>query len=411
MSVQDLHTLLLQAPLSQLNSVLADLRGLLSASSTGSHPRLAQEFEASLPALLRRFHEEQGKVVRLSCLERGSIISSDGVLPLEQPVYAGQDSGPDHVYRDESQTKQFTYDHKADNSMSADTYKAASKSSDELRAQLDSNLRAYLRDHYPEFDPQRTNEGASGAVWRKPLRPLKLFKIESQESVQEDAMEDALAAKAKAQVGDKSENATSEEQGFDIEQLPEASQEFQATLRGTTTDEALQKDAIDMQNTEDESELVEEDDGKADAHQYVLQVVSGKSNASNFWSGRLLSRYVYTPSEGSLEAHTKLQIHYYENGNVQLNTENTVTFTVAAVGAGDAKSRAKAVVAAIRKHESDYQSELEMTYATLNEKAFKGLRRQLPVTRQKVDWDKVLNYRLGSDLAGAQQQTGGVAMQ
>jgi len=36
----------------------------------------------------------------------------------------------------------------------------------------------------------------------------------------------------------------------------------------------------------------------------------------------------------------------------------------------------------------------------MNEQSFKGLRRQLPVTRQKVEWDKVGGYRLGSDLRG-----------
>ncbi|CAO1614670.1 unnamed protein product [Parajaminaea phylloscopi] len=407
MSVQDLHDLLLQAPLSQLNSVLADLRGLLSASSsTGSHPRLAQEFEDSLPALLKRFHEEQGKVVRLPGLEQGSIISSDGVQPFEQPVYSSDGAGPDHIYRDEARAKQFTYDHKADRSLSSDSYAPSAQSADEMRVQLDVQLRSYLRDHYPDLDPQRTNEGACGAVWRKPLRPVKLLKAESQETVQEEAMEDALAERAQANKPAGEESSTSDAKPTDDteneEHLPGADAGVTASLGDTAEHEASQTDKVDMQNAEDEGELVEEEDGKAEADEYVLQIVSGKSNASNFWSGRLLSRYVYAPEKGTVRGETKLQIHYYENGNVQLNTLHPASLTVST--AGDAKTRAKAVLAAIRKHESEYHGELESTYSTLNEKAFKGLRRQLPVTRQKVDWDKVLNYRLGSDLASAQQQ-------
>lgn len=426
MSVEDLHALLLQAPLSQLNSVLADLRGLLSASSsTGSSPRLAQEFEASLPALLRRFHEEQGKVVRLPGLEEGSIISADGVEKHRQSAYTkepSEKSAPDHAYRNESQAKQFVYDHKNEKTLSADSYTLPSQGRDELRSHLDAALRLYLRDHYPDLDPQRTNEGACGAVWRKPLRQVKLIKTESQETVQEEAMEDALTDQAEAEaaaeavqkgestdVGKADPSAQDQDSAAAAtddakEHLPGAPPAVKASIGDTAPHEASRADALDMQNTDDDGELVEEDDGQSEASQYVIQIVSGKSNAGNYWSGRLLSRYVYTPKEGSIEAATKLQIHYYEDGNVQLNTDHSATLSV--TPDGDAKARAKAAIAAIRKHESDYHSELGDTFAKLNEKAIKGLRRQLPVTRQRVDWDKVLNYKLGSDLAGAQPQAG-----
>jgi hypothetical protein len=50
--------------------------------------------------------------------------------------------------------------------------------------------------------------------------------------------------------------------------------------------------------------------------------------------------------------------------------------------------------------ERKYQEELNRGFTNLSEGAFKGLRRQLPVTRQKIEWDKVASYRLGQDIGG-----------
>lgn len=44
--------------------------------------------------------------------------------------------------------------------------------------------------------------------------------------------------------------------------------------------------------------------------------------------------------------------------------------------------------------ESAYQEELNRGFARLSEGSFKGLRRQLPITRQKVEWEKVGGYRV-----------------
>lgn len=50
--------------------------------------------------------------------------------------------------------------------------------------------------------------------------------------------------------------------------------------------------------------------------------------------------------------------------------------------------------------EKKYQEEVNRGFTSLSEGAFKGLRRQLPVTRQKVEWDKIAGYRLGQDIGG-----------
>lgn len=56
------------------------------------------------------------------------------------------------------------------------------------------------------------------------------------------------------------------------------------------------------------------------------------------------------------------------------------------------------MLSAIAKVERAYQEELEMGFGRLSEGEFKGLRRQLPVTRQKVEWEKIGGYRVSAFL-------------
>lgn len=63
-------------------------------------------------------------------------------------------------------------------------------------------------------------------------------------------------------------------------------------------------------------------------------------------------------------------------------------------------SGASEIVREIARAERGYQEELNRGFVGLSDGAFKGLRRQLPVTRQKVEWEKVGGYRLGQDIRG-----------
>ena len=86
-----------------------------------------------------------------------------------------------------------------------------------------------------------------------------------------------------------------------------------------------------------------------------------------------------------------------------------------------ASGGASEAVRAIAQAEKSYQEELHRGFAALSEGAVKGLRRQLPVTRQKVilfrlilmlfkltmsqvDWDKIGGYKLGQDLGGGRSR-------
>ncbi|CAL1712517.1 unnamed protein product [Somion occarium] len=135
------------------------------------------------------------------------------------------------------------------------------------------------------------------------------------------------------------------------------------------------------------------------ASQFIVQIVANKYNPSNFWSGRWRSEYTINLEERKLEGRIHVNVHYYEQGNVQLSTTHNISLPLPpAISASSASASASKVLALIETEESKYQSSLNDAYQEMSEKTFKGLRRALPITRSKLDWDKVLGYKLGAEL-------------
>ena len=110
-------------------------------------------------------------------------------------------------------------------------------------------------------------------------------------------------------------------------------------------------------------------------------------------NGRWRSLYTYDPSSSSIIGSLKVDVHYYEDGNVRLLTTKPI---LATTSSGSATTIIRDITLAERK----YQEELNKGFNNLSEGAFKGLRRQLPITRQKIEWDKIAGYRLGQDIGG-----------
>lgn len=69
----------------------------------------------------------------------------------------------------------------------------------------------------------------------------------------------------------------------------------------------------------------------------------------------------------------------------------------------DSSDLGKAVKNAIMKHEVQYHVGLEEAYSNLPSAQFKDMRRQLPLTRQPINWAALANYRLGADISGGKK--------
>jgi capping protein (actin filament) muscle Z-line, alpha len=85
---------------------------------------------------------------------------------------------------------------------------------------------------------------------------------------------------------------------------------------------------------------------------------------------------------------------------VALTTRKSVPEVSVGGGGGSGGGVAEAVVKRVAALEKQYQEEVNRGVVGMNEGAFKGLRRQLPVTRQRVEWEKIRGYGLGGDLRG-----------
>ncbi|KAA1469768.1 ICL-domain-containing protein [Dentipellis sp. KUC8613] len=141
---------------------------------------------------------------------------------------------------------------------------------------------------------------------------------------------------------------------------------------------------------------------------FTIQIVANKYNPNNYWAGRWRSEYLVDLEEKTVTGRILVNVHYYEQGNVQLETHHKASLTLpSTISASTPSPSASKVIALIEDEESKYQTALTETYSDMSEKTFKNLRRALPLTRQKLDWDRVLGYKLGAELSASKGVFGG----
>jgi len=137
---------------------------------------------------------------------------------------------------------------------------------------------------------------------------------------------------------------------------------------------------------------------------YVLCISSGAFQPHNYWNGRWRSRweFVYPSTNGAVQLNgsVRLHVHYYENGNVQMRGDCPLQATAVVPAEAQTWEEITApIVKAIEKAEAEFQKNLNNGYETMGDTTFKALRRILPITRSKIDWEKLQNYRMGADIS------------
>jgi capping protein alpha len=115
-----------------------------------------------------------------------------------------------------------------------------------------------------------------------------------------------------------------------------------------------------------------------------ISAVSTKLSA--YWTGGWKSQYSIDTSSkktATLKGNVKVNVHYFEDGNVQLHTnlDKSSDITV-----GDPTSTGEAVAKAIMEIESNFQNAMEEKYVAM-EPTFKNIRRFLPISGTKMNWN------------------------
>lgn len=106
-----------------------------------------------------------------------------------------------------------------------------------------------------------------------------------------------------------------------------------------------------------------------------------------YWTGGWRAVYtlnVRAKGDAELKASVKVQVHYFEDGNVQLHSNLDKTLKVKLA---NPDGTAQEVVNAIGNHETDFQSNLEEMYVEMHRSTFKGMRRFLPISGQPMTWN------------------------
>ena len=138
----------------------------------------------------------------------------------------------------------------------------------------------------------------------------------------------------------------------------------------------------------------------------LIKIVAEKANLKNFWSGRWTSSwkvkfpkstdsdtfdgqsaFVADTMENQVTITGYIQIiaHYFEDGNVQLNTTKSIpAFDIKYV---TTEELAKEIVKAIEKIENEIQGSLNDMYREMHDHTLRAMRRTLPVTRTKMEWN------------------------
>ncbi|PPS06948.1 hypothetical protein GOBAR_AA13716 [Gossypium barbadense] len=142
----------------------------------------------------------------------------------------------------------------------------------------------------------------------------------------------------------------------------------------------------------------------------VVVIAAARLSPQNFCNGswRTIWNIEFKDDIQKLELNGKLQVgaHYFEEGNVQLDTKHECRDSTMFQSPDDT---AISVANLIRRHETAYMASLEVvfdisgimqeSYFKLSDNTFKDLRRKLPITRTLFPWRSTRQFSLKREIS------------
>lgn len=135
----------------------------------------------------------------------------------------------------------------------------------------------------------------------------------------------------------------------------------------------------------------------------IIVCLSGsKANLRNYWSGKWRSEWHLDPKGKTASGKIKTAVHFFEDGNVQLDQNKDVPKSSLDIKGSDDKAFAEAVSEFIKKQENAVHDTLEEIYQNFSQETFKDMRRILPVSKTRMDWTGA-QMRLASTMGKGKQ--------
>ncbi|KAK5786999.1 F-actin-capping protein subunit alpha-like [Gossypium arboreum] len=132
----------------------------------------------------------------------------------------------------------------------------------------------------------------------------------------------------------------------------------------------------------------------------VVVIAAARLSPQNFCNGswRTIWNIEFKDDIQKLELNGKLKVgaHYFEEGNVQLDTKHECRDSTMFQSPDDT---AISVANLIRRHETAYMASLEESYFKLSDNTFKDLRRKLPITRTLFPWRSTRQFSLKREIS------------
>ncbi|MBW0511447.1 hypothetical protein O181_051162 [Austropuccinia psidii MF-1] len=339
--------LILQAPPGEVNDVFNDVRPIVGDDS---------EIEQGLLPALTQYNIEQFTLVELPNAKMPAMICPGARVEL---------SSNETRYLDPRSSQTFVFDHLRLCAMDVLPFTPENEEIEKIRLELDAEAEQYVQDHF------------HGGIWsvfsqnKTPPESLTQPKAEKQIELSEPNTNPSAEA-TETGAGNMSPGENETEENLEV------AIDSKSTAETVTNDECMNKEEV-LNKPAEENNILDSSTAK-----FQLYIVGSKYNPGNYWTGRWRSVYEIDMSTAKIEGHINVNVHYYEQGNVQLATQHQPSIDLISAPANAAQ-----VMKAIQQTESTFQNGLNAAYLNLGDNTFKQLRRALPVTKQKANWNNM----------------------